>query len=111
MPDQQKIGKFSLLNQGGFVVRMDAQYRTNGNGNWIRTNLTGDILLSQKQSADPGQHNVPDGADVRLFADVEAGNDKIADQIFTYKMGNTHVAKYAISGAVPDPTLALIKRT
>ena len=111
MPDQEKIGKFSLANQGGFAVRMDAQYRIGDNGNWMRANLTGDILLGQKKSADPGAHEVPDNADVRLFADVVLGNDKIADQIYTYKRGNNHVAKYAISGTIASPTLALIKRT
>jgi hypothetical protein len=111
MPDREKIGKFSLRNQGGFVVRMDAQYRTNSDGTWERANLTGDINLGQKKSADPGDHDVPDGAEVRLFADVAAGTDKIADQIYTYKTGNDHIAKYSISGTTGNPTLALIQRT
>jgi hypothetical protein len=107
---EQKIGKFNLLNQGGFVVRMDAQYRR-GNDDWTRVKLTGDILLGQSQSADPGDHGVPDGADVRLAAHVVAGDDKKAEQIYTYKSGNDHIAKYAISGVVTDPTLALVERT
>jgi hypothetical protein len=108
---KQKIGMFNLLNQGGFVVRMDAQFRPSGSNSWTRVNLTSNILIDQSRSANPGEHGVPDGADVRLFADVEAGNDKIGRPIYTYKTGNNHVAKYAISGTAPDPLLNLLERT
>jgi hypothetical protein len=106
----KKIGRFELKNEGVFIARMDADYRVNGS-TWTRVHLTGDILTLQNDSADPGEHNVPDGADVRLVGHIVAGTDKIASRTFTYMRGNNHSARYAISGLITDPTLALIERT
>jgi hypothetical protein len=109
MPDN--IGSFELSNAGAFVVRMKAQYRRNADDSYTPVNLTDDFPVGQVKSADPGDHGVPNNAEVRLFVHVGGGNDQTAPQIFTYKRGNNHIAKYRITGTTLDPNLTLTGRT
>ena len=103
------VGKFSLKNQGGYVVKMGFQYLESGNsGDWKRTDKeTGKILLGQSKSADPGDLGVPDGSTVRIYADIEAGPDKHGGQNFLYQSGGAKTANYSCSGTTLDSRLGL----
>ena len=105
----QSVGKFSLKNQGGYVVKMGFQYHDpNNSGDWTRTkDETGKILLGQSKTVDPGTFGVPDGSTIRIYADIEAGPDKHGGQDFTYQSGNASTANYSCSGTTLDSRLGL----
>jgi hypothetical protein len=105
------IGSFELENNGGFVARLDAQFRTNRNEGFAPVILTGTFPLGETKTGNPGEHGVPNGAEVRLVAHVVAGTDRTATQIFTYRRGNTKVARYSVSGTTTDATLAFVGRS
>jgi len=107
MAQPQSIGKFSLKNQGGFVAKLQCVY-WDSNGNKIHCDGTGNIPLGQTESMDPGDHGVPNGALVSLYAFVVWGSDNEANQMYTYAQGNTVVASYAISGTTLSNALALL---
>ena len=67
-----------------------------------------DLPLGQTESMDPGDHGVPNGALVSLYAFVVWGSDNEANQMYTYAQGNTVVASYAISGTTLSYALALL---
>lgn len=103
----QNVGRFSLRNQGGFVVKLQFVY-WDENGDKIHCDGTGNYPVGQTQSADPGEHGVPDGALVALYTFVVWGSDNEANQVFTYKKGSPVTAYYAISGTTLNNQLALI---
>ena len=94
----QEIGKISLKNNGGFVVRLEFEHYNDATGKWIRTGGTGDITVGFSKTASPGEHGVPDGCMVRLHVNVIWGSDKTSTEMFIYKSGSNNVAGYAISG-------------
>ncbi|BFO55038.1 MULTISPECIES: hypothetical protein [Comamonadaceae] len=102
----QTIGHFSLRNQGGFVVKLQFVY-WDDKGNKIHRDGTDSFPLGQTRTADPGDHGVPDGALVELYAFVVWGNDNEANQVFTYRKGSPVTAHYTISGTTLSNHLAL----
>ena len=102
----QKIGNFSLFNQGGFVTKLQFVYWDN-EGNKIHKDGTGDITLGKSQSAKPGDHGVPNGAMVALYAFVVWGDDNEAAQVFTLDTSSEVTANYTISGTTLDNALVL----
>jgi hypothetical protein len=106
----QVIGKMSLKNQGGFVVKV-AFVWWDEYGNKHQTGNTGSFPLGQSETADPGSLGVPNGSTVAMKALVTAGKDNQAQQQFTYQTGNPSIANYAISGTTLDNKLGLISIT
>jgi hypothetical protein len=100
----QQIGKFSLQNEGGFVVKLQFQYIDN-NGDKVHVDGTGGIPLGQTKSADPGDYGVPDGSPVQLYAFVVWGKDNVGSQLFYYSKGSPWTANYTISGTTLDNQL------
>jgi hypothetical protein len=103
----QTIGKMSLKNQGGFVVRLAFSY-FDENGYQKISNHTGDIDLGQTKTANPGDLGVPDGTTIWMYAFVVWGQNNGASQAFIYESGNAETADYVISGTTLNNSLALI---
>ena len=102
----QAIGKFSLRNQGGFVVKLQFVY-WDEKGNKIHRDGTGTFPIGQSETADPGDYGVPNGAMVAIYAFVVWGSDNEANQVFTYQKGLAVTAAYTISGTTLNNQLAL----
>lgn len=103
----QKIGKMSLKNSGGFVARIQFGYMDE-NGEKKLTGQTGDVLLGQTKTVDPGSLGVPDGSMVYMYAFVVWGRDNEAHRAFVYEKGNVSVAHYNISGTTLSNDLGLV---
>jgi len=102
----QKIGKMSLKNSGGFVARIQFSY-LDDDGEKKLTTQSGDVLLGQTSTVDPGDFKVPDGAMVYMHVFVVWGTDNEARRAFIYEKGNTSVANYNISGTTLNNDLGL----
>jgi hypothetical protein len=102
----QAIGKFSLKNQGGFVVKLQFVYVDN-NGNQVHVDGTSGFPLGQSETADPGSYGVPNNSMVALYAFVVWGSDNQAKQWFLYESGSPVTANYTISGTTLDNELGL----
>jgi hypothetical protein len=103
----QEIGKMSLKNSGGFVARIQFSYMDE-NGEKKLTGQTGDVLLGQTSSSDPGSMGVPDGSMTYMHVFVVWGTDNEARRAFTYKKGNVSSANYMISGTTLNNDLGLV---
>jgi hypothetical protein len=101
------VGKVSLHNGGGFVVRQMFTY-LDENGEKKASQSSGDILLAQTKEFDPGALGVPDGATFWSYVFVVWGDDNEARQGFIYKSGSPKTAAYTITGTVRSNTLGLI---
>jgi hypothetical protein len=107
--DLKPIGTMSLKNSGGFIARIQFQYK-DASGNTITTsNDGGNILLGQTETEDPGSLGVPNNSQVWLHVDVAGGKDATAKESFMYVSGNACTAEYVISGTTLHNTLALIE--
>lgn len=106
MPLQQ-IGKMSLKNSGGFVARIQFSY-LDENGEKKLTGQSGDVLLGQTKTLDPGEMGVPDGSMTYMYVSVVWGRDNEATRAFLYQKGNVSVANYLISGTTLNNDLGLI---
>lgn len=103
----QKIGKMSLKNSGGFVARMQFSY-VDDEGEKKLTKQSGDVLLGQTMTADPGDYEVPNGSMVYLYVFVVWGTNNEARRAFKYEHGNTACANYVITGTTLMNDLGLI---
>jgi hypothetical protein len=99
----------NLANHGGFVVKLQFVYYDLENGEKYHVDGSGDILLGQSHSEDPGDHGVPDGALIALYAFVVWGYDNEAKQLFTYRRGDPNTAYYTIDGTTLSNNLGLIR--
>jgi len=105
-----QIGKVSLHNGGGFVVKIEFEYMASDGTR--KTSKTGsDITLGRTQTVDPGSLDVPNGAVIWLKANVVAGKDNTASQGFLYESGNGSTANYTITGTTLSNTMGLINVT
>ena len=95
----QSIGLFSLTNSGGFAVELQFDYFDTATSTWIKMNGTGMYPNPQTRTLGLQQYGCPNGATVRIHADVVWGIDKVGDESFTCDYSNTNVATYVISGA------------
>jgi hypothetical protein len=102
----QKVGKFKLNQQGGYVCRTEFVYM-NDNGQNVQSSQTGDELLGQSYTTDPGSLGVPDGSVLWMKIWVMWGTDNQASQAFIYESGNSSVAEYTCSGTTLGNNLAL----
>ncbi len=98
MAIQQKVGKFKLINNGGFVVRIRLKYIENGQEKW--SSDSGKFPVGQSETIDPKNHGVPNGATVYLSAIVSSSSDRHSDMAFTYEDGNPNTANFGISGTI-----------
>jgi len=105
-----QIGKVSLHNGGGFVVKIEFDYMT-ADGTRKTSKTGGDITLGRTGTEDPGSLGVPNGSVIWLKANVVAGKDNTASQGFTYVTGNDNTANYTITGTTLDNTMGLINVT
>ena len=102
----KKIGKFKLNQQGGYVCRTEFVY-LDDNGQLVQSSQTGNELLGQSYTTDPGSLSVPDGSTVWMKIWVMLGTDNQALQAFEYHAGDSHVAEYTCSGTTLSNHLAL----
>lgn len=100
------IGKFTLHQQGGYVCRTMFEY-VDDSGQTVESHQTGNELLGQTYTTDPGDLGVPDGSMVWMKIWVMAGYDNQARQAFLYKKGGGAVAEYTCSGTTLANHLAL----
>ena len=101
MTNLEKIGKLTLKNQGGFVVKMDFVSRTGRREKGSRK----DITLGRSETQDPGLFGINNGEEITIHADVVAGKDKVGNTWFIYEEGNPRTAKFTISGTTLDNEL------
>lgn len=106
-----KIGKMSLKNSGGFVTRIMFTYLDDDGEKKVTSDGSGDILLGQTKTVDPGDVGVPDDAVTALYAFVVWGTDNEAKRSFIYEKGNPATANYNISGTTLGNDLGLIDVT
>jgi hypothetical protein len=78
------------------------------NGEKKLTKQTGDVLVGQTWTADPGSLGVPDGSTVYMHPFVPFGTDIEARQAFVYRKGNVSVANYNITGHALGTDLTLV---
>jgi hypothetical protein len=104
----QKIGKMSLKNSGGLVIRIQFSY-LDDEGEKKLSKQTGDITLGRTETVDPADLGVPDGSMVYMHAFVVWGTDNEAKRAFTYEKGNTTTAHYNISGTTLSNDLGLVE--
>ncbi len=104
----QSIGKFSLENQGAFLVQLQCAY-WNENGDRIFCAGTDSYPVGQSQSLAPCNANppVPDGSHVALYAVVVAGNSQIGSPMFIYQQNSAIEASYVITGTTLNNDLKL----
>ena len=102
----QKVSNFNLHQNGGYVCKSEFVY-IDENGQMITSNRTGDQLLGQTYTVNPGELGVPDGATLWLKIWVAAGRDNQAAQGFLYEKSSTQTANYTCSGTTLDNSLAL----
>jgi len=102
----QQIGKFTLHQDGGYVCRTMFEY-VDGNGQLVESSQTGNELLGQTYTTDPGDLGVPDGSMLWMKIWVMAGTDNQARQAFLYQKNGGSVAEYTCSGTTLANHLAL----
>ncbi len=102
----QRVGNFSLKDQGGFDVKLQFVYYDE-NGNRIHVDGTSAYPLGQTRTRKPSESGVPDGSPVSLYAFVVWGKDNTASQLFMYDQNSSTTAKYTISGTTLDNELGL----
>jgi FAD/FMN-containing dehydrogenase len=104
----KSIGKFSLDNEGGFIVALQCVY-WDENGNRILCAGSDNYSLGQSRSLAPGNANppVPNGSPVSVYADVEGGNSQIGSPMFTYQQDSPIEASYVITGTTLNNDLKL----
>lgn len=94
----QTVGQFTLNQQGGYVARTEFKYIDMNNGNSGMSSQTGNQLVDQSYTTDPGTLGVPDGSIVTFYLWVMAGTDETATQSFIYESGNPATAVYMCNG-------------
>lgn len=105
MNDVERIGKFRLKNQGGFVVKMDFVYYDSSMNKHRVDGSRKDITLGKSETASPGDYKVPEGALVSIHADVVWGKDTEGKSWFVFESGNAKTANFTISGTTLDNEL------
>jgi hypothetical protein len=93
----ESIGGFKLRNNGGFVCAGKVQY-IDGNGNTHTSDRWGFIPIGQSEKMNPADKKVPDGAVMRMYIDIEAGDDRTGAPYFLYDSKLTNYAEYDITG-------------
>jgi hypothetical protein len=93
----KQVGKFTLNQQGGYVARTMFIY-VDENGQEVHSQQTGNELVDQSYTTDPGTLGVPDGSLVSFYLWVMAGNDERSTQIFQYTKGSPNTAVYMCNG-------------
>ncbi len=99
------VDTFMLHNEGLFVVKISAEYSTDAGAHWLRARSSGDIVLGAEQHVELSALGVPNGALVKMHADVVWGYDKVGSEVFTYVSGSKHWAKYSTWGTTLSNTL------
>ncbi len=94
----QKVGKFTLNHQGGYVARTEFKYIDMNTGDSGMSEQTSNELIDQSYTTDPGKLGVPNGSIVTFYLWVMAGNDEAATQNFIYDEGNSATAVYMCNG-------------
>ncbi len=104
----KSIGKFSLDNEGGFIVALKCVY-WDQNGNRVLCAGSDNYSLGQTRSLSPGNANppVPSGSPVSVYADVVGGNSQIGSPMFTYQQDSPVEASYVITGTTLNNDLKL----
>ena len=102
----QEVGKFKLNQQGGYVCRTEFVW-LDEHGQLQQSAQTGDELLGQSYTTDPGSLGVPDQSITWMKIDVVWGTDNQATQSFKYVNGSPKVAEYTCSGTTLSNHLAL----
>ena len=103
----QKVGKFKLIHQGGYVCRAEFIY-VDSNDKLQHSSQTSYEILGQSYVIDPGDLNVPDGSVIRIKILVKLGLDNQAAETFIYQSGNQNVAEYSCSGVAFNNRLILV---
>jgi hypothetical protein len=92
------IGKIKLTNYGTLPVKLQLVYYDLETGEKHHADGSDSIPLGRSVVVDPGDHGVPDGALVTLYAFVVWGADCEDRHLFIYRRGNPHTACYTIGG-------------
>ncbi len=113
-----KVRYFKLENTGGFVAKIEIQYkarRVDDNGNvsydadWHKWDTGGyrDICAGGERTVDLADAGFPDGSQVRLKAVVVWGKDKTGD-VYLYQNNSNTMISYKISGTTQFNSLSRI---
>lgn len=100
----QQVGSFRLAQQGFYVAKTQFIYMDD-NGQNVPSNTTGDELIDQTYTTDPGSLGVPDGSVVWFKLVVVAGYDAQSPQGFMYVSGNPNIATFTCTNVTVAPHL------
>jgi hypothetical protein len=90
----QTVGSFRLAQQGFYVAKTH-----------VPSNTTGDELIDQTYTTDPGSLGVPDGSVLWFKLIVVAGYDVQSPQGFMYVSGNPNIATFTCTNITVAPHL------
>ena len=93
----ESIGGFKLRNNGGFVCAGKVEY-IDQNGNPKTSDRWGFIPIGQSEMMWPKDKQVPDGVVMRMYIDIEAGDDRTGTPYFLYDSNLKNYAEYDITG-------------
>lgn len=114
------IRYFKLKNRGGFVARIEVQYKarhTDDQGNvsydteWKKWSASGyhDICVGAERTVDLLlDAKIPDGSQVRLKAVVVLGSSKTAAEQYIYQETGSKMAVYEIGGTTLNNSMKLV---
>lgn len=95
---------FKMKNLGGFVARMEIIWNLGDNmgnessGTYKPTGYQ-DVCVGAERTIDLNDNtNIPNGAAVRLKAEVVLGIDRVGDEMFIYDNSCSGIAEYEVSG-------------
>ncbi|OWV08333.1 hypothetical protein B7993_00290 [Fibrobacter sp. UWH3] len=95
------IKAITLKNSGAFVVRMRINWNDpesdNSSGVYEPSGYH-DICAAGERTINLSETGIPEGANVRLHADVVLGKDKEGGEQFRYTSDASMIAHYTISG-------------
>lgn len=93
------IGAFTLTNSGGFAVKLEYQYLNVNTSTWQTMNGTDNFDAGTTKTLDLASASCPDGASVRILADIMWSQNISGDQQFTFERGSSNSAVYVVSGS------------
>ena len=96
----REIRQFSLKNLGGYVVKAGISY-LGSDGIWHTPDIKNkNEPIGRSQLIVIDEYDIPDGTEVKLYAEIFQGEKKVASEKFKYRKDCDTIAYYEIKGTV-----------
>lgn len=101
------IGKVALRNEGAYFVAVRFDYLRSDGRQRISSATTGTPFpVGETNISDPGDHGVPEGAELWIEIQATLGESAQGHQHFIYQKGVAQMARYHCSGTTLDVDLS-----